>query len=164
MKVNGNMSQSFLIERGVQQRCPLSMILYIILAEVTIENIKQKKNIIGTTVLQKEIKISAFGDGTILYIGQNSSFIHLQKQLQDFELFAGIKYNRNKCVGMWLRVNIDNTEKPLRFKWNSEKIKILGYIYGQNPKDNQEQNWGKVITKIQKDICKWGNLSRSVIL
>ena len=29
VKVNGNMSQSFLIERGVRQGCPLSMILYI---------------------------------------------------------------------------------------------------------------------------------------
>ena len=163
VKVNGNMSQSFLIERGVRQGCPLSMILYIILAEVTIENIRQNKNIIGITVFQKEIKISAFADDTTIYIGDNSSFIHLQKQLQDFELFAGIKYNRNKCVGMWLGVNIDNTEKPLRFKWNSERIKILGYIYGQNPKDNQEQNWGKVITKIQKDINKWGNLKLSLI-
>lgn len=146
------MSQSFLIERGVRQGCPLSMILYIILAEVTIKNIRQNKNIIGITVLQKEIKISAFTDDTTLYIGENSSFIHLQKLLQDFELLAGIKYNRNKCVGVWLGVNIDNTEKPLRFKWNSEKIKIRDYFYGQNPKDNQEQNWEKVITKIQKDI------------
>ena len=99
-KVNGNMSQSFLVERGVRQGCPLSMILYIILAEVTIENIRQNKSIIGITVLQKEKKISAFADDTTLYIGENSSFIHLQKQLQDFKLFAGIKYNRNKCVGV----------------------------------------------------------------
>ena len=113
------------------------MILYIILAEVTIENIWQNDNIKGITVSQKEIKISALADDTTLYIGENSSFVLLRKQLQ---LLAGIKYNRDKCVEMWLGVNIDNAEKPLSFKWNSEKIKILGHIYGQNLKDNQEQN------------------------
>ena len=35
------MSQSFPVEQGVRQGCPLSMILYIILAEVTIVNIKK---------------------------------------------------------------------------------------------------------------------------
>ena len=55
------------------------------------------------------------------------------------------------------------TKKTLGFKWNSEKIKILGYIYGQNSTDNQEQNWQKVKTKIQKDISKWNNLKLSLI-
>ena len=163
VKVNGNMSQSFLIERGVRQGCPLSMILYIILAEVMIENIRQNRNIKGITISQKETKISAFADDTTIYIGENSSFTYLQAQLQDFERFAGIKYNRNKCVGMWLGVNRDNTDKPLGFKWNSEQIKILGYIYGQNPKDNQEQNWQKIKSKILKDINKWNNLKLSLI-
>ena len=163
VKVNGNMSSSFLIERGVRQGCPLSMILYIILAEVMIQNIRQNRNIQGIKVSETEIKISAFADDTTLYIGENDSLIHLQSQLQDFELFAGVKYNREKCVGMWLGINIDNTEKPLGFKWNSEKIRILGYIYGQNPKDNQDQNWQKIKTKIQKDISKWNNLRLSLI-
>ena len=163
VKVNGNMSQSFLIERGVRQGCPLSMILYIILAEVMIENIRQNRNIKGITISQKETKISAFADDTTIYIGENNSFTYLQAQLQDFERFAGIKYNRNKCVGMWLGVNIDNADKPLGFKWNSEQIKILGYIYGQNPKDNQEQNWHKIKSKILKDINKWNNLKLSLI-
>ena len=64
---------------------------------------------------------------------------------------------------MWLGVNIDNNEKPLGFKWNSEKIKILGYINGQNPKENQDANWQKIKTKIQKDISKWNNLKLSLI-
>ena len=38
IKLNGNMSQYFPFEKGVRQGCLLSMILYIILAEVTIIN------------------------------------------------------------------------------------------------------------------------------
>ena len=47
VKVNGNMSKSFLIEKGVRQGCSLLMILYIILAEVMIENIGQNNQIKG---------------------------------------------------------------------------------------------------------------------
>ena len=60
--------------------------------------------------MEKEIKISVFVDDTTLYIGDNRSFPYLQNQLQDFEQFLGVKHNRNKCFGMWLGVNIDNTE------------------------------------------------------
>ena len=74
-------------------------------------------------------------------LGENRFFMHLQTQLQDFELFAGIK-NKNKCVGMWLGVNIDNTEKPLGFKQNSDKIKVLGYICGQNSKKTTKNKIG----------------------
>ena len=56
VKINGHMSQSFLIDRGVRQSCPLSMILYIIIAEVIIENIRQNKNIQGIKILQRRTK------------------------------------------------------------------------------------------------------------
>ena len=98
VKVNGNMSKSFLIEKGVRQGCSLLMILYIILAEVMIENIGQDNQIKGITVLQNEIKISAFADDRTFYLGNNSSFLHLQNELQDFELFAGVKYNRASAL------------------------------------------------------------------
>lgn len=83
--------------------------------------------------------------------------------MQDFELFAGVKYKREKCVGMWLQVKIDNIDESLGFTWNSEKIKILGYTYGKDPKESQDENWQKVKTKIQRDISKWNNLKLSLI-
>ena len=88
-----------------------------------------------------EIRLSAFADDTTLYIGENTSLIHLQNELQDFELFAGVKYNQDKCIGMWLGANIDNRE-PSRLQMEfKKKTKKLGYIYGQNPKENQDANW-----------------------
>lgn len=113
------------------------MILYIILAEITIQNIQENKKIKGIQVLEKEIKISVFADDTTLYIGDNRSFPYLQNQLQDFGQFLGVKYNRNKCFGMWLGVNIDNTEKPMGFKWNSDQIKILVYSEFPRQYDNK---------------------------
>ena len=124
IKINGNLSQSFLIETEVRQGCALSMILHIILAEVMIKNIKNK-DIKGITVAQKEIKVSAFADDTTLYIGDNRSFPHLKYQLQESELFAWVKYNRDKCFGLSLGNNRYNIEQPLNFNWSSYEVKIL---------------------------------------
>ena len=134
------------------------MILYIILAEVTIINILKNEKIKGINIGQKEIKISAFADDTTLYLGDNTSFSHLKSQLRDFELFTGVKYNRKKCFGLWLGKNRYNIEKPLGFNWSSYEIKILGYIYG-----NTDKNWSKIKTKIRKSINKWNNLKLSLI-
>ena len=152
IKINGNLSQSFLIETEVRQGCALSMILHIILAEVMIKNIKNK-DIKGITVAQREIKVSAFADDTTLYIGDNRSFPHLKYQLQESELFAWVKYNRDKCFGLSLGNNRYNIEQPLNFNWSSYEVKILGYIYGYSL-----ENWLKVKTKIQQSIKKWCNL------
>ena len=103
----------------MRQGCPLSMILYIILAEVSIINILKNEKIKGINIGQKELKISAFADDTTLYLGDNTSFSHLKSQLRDFELFTGVKYNRKKCFGLWLGKNRYNIEKPLGFNWSS---------------------------------------------
>ena len=70
--------------RGVRQGCPLSMILYIILAEVFIQNIKQNDNSKGITVAGREIK------------GDSKSLGHLQTQLLQFERYA-IRINVLEC-------------------------------------------------------------------
>ena len=163
VKINGYLSHFFSVIRGVRQGCPLSMILYILLAEVFIQNIKQNDNIKGITVEGREIKISAFADNTTLYIGDNNSLGHLQIQLLQFERYTGVNYNWDKCFGMWMGTNIGKQSKPLDFKWNSKKIKILGFIYGQNGRENPLENWDKVKKKIQKDIANWNNLRLSLI-
>ena len=60
-------------------------------------------------------------------------------------------------------VNIGKQTQPLDFKWNSKKINILGFIYGQNRRENPIENWNKVKKKMQKDIANWNNLRLSLI-
>ena len=149
------MSQSFPVEQGVRQGCPLSMILYIILAEVTIVNIKKTPKTSKASKSNKKKKRYQHLLMTQLYTG---SFSHLKNQPQEIELFVGVKYNRKKCLGLWLSKNRYNRERPLGFNWDSYEIKILGYIYV-----NTDENWFKVKHKIQKSINKWNNLKLSLV-
>ena len=120
------------MKRGLRQGCPLSMILYIIFAEIFLENIRQNNGIKGVVIGEKELKTSAFADDTTIYIESNNSLAHLETKLMHFEKATDVKYNKTKCMGIWLGSNKGNPRKPLGFKWNSGKIKILGYTYGYN--------------------------------
>ena len=105
IKENGHLSQAFLVKRGLRQGWPLSMILYIVIVEMFLENIKQNNGIKGIVIGEKELKTSAFVDDTTIYIGSNSSLTHLETQLMHFEKATDIKYNKIKFMGKWLGSN-----------------------------------------------------------
>ena len=61
------------------------MILYMIFAEIFLENLRQNNDIKGIVIGKKELKTSAFTDDTTICIGSNSSLVHLETQLMHFE-------------------------------------------------------------------------------
>ena len=70
----------------------------------------------GIVIGEKELKITSFGDDTTMYIGNNSCLAHLEMQLTYFEKVTDMKYNKTKCMGIWLGSNKGNPRKLLGFK------------------------------------------------
>ena len=64
---NGWASNFFELSRGVRQGCPLSPYLFILSVEVLANAIRQKKEIRGISVKNKEIKLSQYADDTTLF-------------------------------------------------------------------------------------------------
>ena len=62
IKINGVLSDPFTIMRGVRQGCPLSMLLYIIAAEVLAIFIIADTRVKGVQIGTHEIKIINFAD------------------------------------------------------------------------------------------------------
>ena len=54
VKVNGHLPQDFLVRRGLRQGRPLSIILYIIFAEMFLENIRLTNGIKSIVIDEKE--------------------------------------------------------------------------------------------------------------
>ena len=92
------------------------MILYIIFAEIFFKKIRQNNGIKGIVISEKELKTSVFVGDTTIYIINDSSLAHLETQLMHFEKTTDIKYNKTKCLGIWLGSNKGNPRKPLGFK------------------------------------------------
>ena len=67
IKINGLLSEPFTLKRGVHQGCPLSVLLYIIAAEILANFIIVNKRIKGTQIGNQEIKVVNFADDTTIF-------------------------------------------------------------------------------------------------
>ena len=139
VKINGHLSENFLVKRGLRQGCLFSMTLSIIFAKTILENIRQENDIKGIVIGAKEMKLLLLS--MMQQYTYNISLTDLETQLKYFEKATDIKYNKIICTGIWLGSNKSNLRKPLDCKFKSNTIIILGYIYGRNTLQTREQNW-----------------------
>ena len=72
---NGNISQSFDVQRGVRQGCPLSSTIFVICIEILANCIEHNENIKGISIGDRQIKQSLFADdATFFNNGDETSF------------------------------------------------------------------------------------------
>ena len=153
VKVNGYVSDTFSLGRGVRQGCPLSAPLYVLIAEIFAENIRRDKNISGIVVNKQEFKILQYADDTTLVLRGDKSIQAIKKHISDFEKAAGAKININKSEGIWLGSFKGRTDRPLGFKWHKKSLKILGIFFGTE--NTEKLNWEPKISKFNKILNLW---------
>ena len=91
---NGWASNFFVFNFGVRQGCPLSPYLLILSVEVLANAIRQKKEIRGITVRDKEIKLSQYADDTTLILdGSEESLLEPLKIIEHFGNISGLRLN-----------------------------------------------------------------------
>ena len=81
IEVNKHLPQAFLVKRRLRQGCLLSVILYVIFAEIFLEHIRQNNGIKGIVIGENELKTSVFADDT-KYIESNSFIAHTRLPLE----------------------------------------------------------------------------------
>ena len=93
----------FPITRGVRQGCPLSAILYSLLAEIPGEEIRKSKKLFGIVLPEnQEIKITQYAYDTTIYLSEKTQLKHLFEILKRFEQATGSKVNEGKTKGIRL--------------------------------------------------------------
>ena len=68
IKINGLLSDPFILMQGVRQACPLSMVLYITVAYVFANFIDADKRIKGIQIGDHEIKLVNFADEITFFL------------------------------------------------------------------------------------------------
>ena len=88
--------KAFPLKSGTRQGCPLSPLLFNIVLEVLATAIREEKEIKGIQI-GKEVKLSLFADGMILYIeNPKDSTRKLLELISEFSKLAGHKTNTHK--------------------------------------------------------------------
>ena len=93
---NGFITNWFRPSKGVRQGCPLSPYLFILLAEILSNKIRQDFGVKGIKVFENEIKLSQFADDTTLF---NADLVSLERALEivnEFGKLAGLFLNVKK--------------------------------------------------------------------
>ena len=104
--VNGWISESFSIQRGIRQGCPLSALLFVLAAEFMSNRIRNNKFINGIHVLKPEenceVKLLQYANDTVFFMWDKRSLEIISEELELFGKVAGPKLNKSKTAVMWL--------------------------------------------------------------
>ena len=113
--LNGEIVKAFPLRSGTRQGCPLSPLLVNIVLEVLATAFREEKEIKGIHI-GKEIKLSLFADGMILYIeNPKDATKKLLELINEFGKVAGYKINAQKCLAL-LYTNDEKSERELKEK------------------------------------------------
>ena len=156
VNVNGYVSRFFSLSRGVRQGCPLSPLLYVLVAEVLACNIRAHPRIQGLRLpgsLSALSPISQYADDTSLVVCSDDAIRASFEVYGAYERGSGSKLNLSKSKGLWLGSWAGRPDPPVDLDWSSTKIKTLGVFVG--PGDLDEDNWRPRITAVANTLSSW---------
>ena len=151
---NGYSSPFFKIQRGVRQGCPLSALLFILVAEIMAIHIRKSKNINGLQYQNAEIKIKQLADDTTIFLKNYNSLENTLKILDKFEKAAGLKLNTSKTEAMRLGAcnNLPCNKLGIKIV---EKTRSLGIHITKNANLLVEENFNDKYSKISNLLNMW---------
>ena len=162
INLNGYLSNSIPVKKGIRQGCPLGMLLFIIAIEPLTRKILASTNFKGNSLGKATLKVSHFADNLTLFITHLSSFFTLLEILNQFSLFSGLKINHDEAT---IISNSPNLLSSFQSNFLQGKIlqstKILGILFSFKTKDLM-QNWDALVCSVPRTILSLLNPNDSL--
>lgn len=159
VKCNGFLTNYFKLKNSVKQGCPISALLYVLLAEPLSIIIKQNNSIKGIIIPNTNIeeKIFTHADDTTLILSDKNSVNETFKVLELYEKASGAKLNKEKSeilklgTGNFSQADLNNW----KIKECNEVIQLLGVWIGKNKKMCEHLNWNSKLKSIGNILKFW---------
>ena len=157
--VNNKPTSWFQIERGCRQGDPISPYIFLLCSEVLGHMIRQKKEIKGYTLFQKEIKISQFADDTSLFLdGSQESFQYCVETILEYTKYSGLAMNNEKTKVVWFGCQHPPDITYLQnfnFEWNPHSFSVLGVDFTIDLENIADNNINKKMNEITHELNQW---------
>ena len=92
------------LHKGVRQGCPLSALLFIMVAEILSTRIRTCDQITGAQIrINKEprpLKITQLADDTTHFVSNETDIVNALSVVDKFSKVSGLYLNKNKTVGL----------------------------------------------------------------
>ena len=126
---NGHYSEYFKLSRSIRQGCPISALLFLLVAEIIAIDIRNDDQIKGIIIDDTEFKISLMADDTTLSLSNILSLENAILKFEKFEKFSGLKLNLSKTeiipLGIKNKVNITLPKNLEQIKINNGPFKYI---------------------------------------
>lgn len=157
LKINGELTDSFQLERSTRQGCPISPLLFAIFAEPLAQLIRQNNEIKGIKMEAGEQKLALFADDVLVYLSSpTDSLPVLMSMLDEYGSYSGYKVNERKTQILNFHYY---PPQYLRSKyqmcWDKKVIKYLGILLPKDLSKLEEINYGPLMKEITADINRW---------
>ena len=163
--VNGYLTESILLERGVRQRDSLSPLLYILCPEVLANSIRCDPGIWGFLLprAHRSFKIRQYADDSTCFVKDTLALSCLFQVVNRYELATGAKLNLSKAEAMWLGSWHTRSDAPFGLTWVN-KMKIGGVWYSNGTINVDQDNWQTRLEKLETKLNYWKPCSLSFVL
>ena len=152
---NGHASKPMKLTRGARQDYPLSLFLYILVAETPANLTRQNPGIDGLFLpgSKDQVKISQYADdATLLLLGEYS--VHKAFEIIEIhEKDSGSKLNMHKTKGMWLISKAGQGTGPVDIEWINDKLKLLAITFSSD--SAILTSWRERVSKLEKCLNVW---------
>ena len=155
---NGWTSKPLSINKGIRQGCPLSALLFLLVAEILAVRVRSNSNIglkVETEENVKNIQISQLADDTTLFFKNENDILVGLKIVEQFSRVSGLKLNKRKSEGLWLGQGENRNDNFAGINWGKNSVKALGVYFGYNKKEMENKNWTDKIEKIKSSLRCW---------
>ena len=143
------------LERSVCQEDPLSLLLYVLCAEVLATLVRSSLEIEGF-LLQgakgQQTRVRLFMDDATAILRDLQSLANMFDCVSIYKNGTGARLNQSKTEAMWLGVWRSRSDMPLGLTW-VKQMKILGAVFGTVP--TEQLNWTPKLEKFEKSLSFW---------
>ena len=152
---NGYSSKSFESTRGIRQGCPISALLFILVAEVMAVSIRQDNNVNGLCINDCKLTITQMADDTSLFLNDFASVHNCLNILDHFYKCAGLKLNKDKTEAILLGKTTRPVNDKMGLNWVKGPIKVTGIWVGHNIAELSQNSINEKIQKIKTLLNLW---------
>ena len=150
--VNDTLGAPYSISRGVRQGCPLSPLLYVLVAETLAQAIKLDPKIDGFQLpLGTVIKSQQYADDTSCIVSSDASLCVLFDLFARFERASGAKLNISESKGLLFGSWTERTNLPIILQWSKTFLTILGCRVG----NDTLPDWGNLLKSLESQVLAW---------
>jgi hypothetical protein len=168
--INGVMSKTFKVTRGVRQGDPLSCLLFNLAIEPLACMLQQSEKVQGYSIpgMASKIVLSLFADDTTVYLSKKDKYRDLKEILDLWCSVSGAMFNIDKTevipIGsekhraevvenQTLNTNDTRFNEGTRIARDGEAVQSLGLWIGN--RTNGSAPWETILEKVSTDLERW---------